>query len=570
MAPNAIMLPPAPLHSDSPHDKDFLHRWSLAGSPASPYITRRASIDPDSPREVPMPTPRPSAVLPSPGGSSSTAVGVVAPSPRRVELSPYSRDLYEYFSSRSSCRCPSPHSTLPVSASASVSASTRLDQSSPRTDDDDDDSSSSSNNTFSSSDWSAQTPPSPPPDEQQPVLSPELQGDKQLMTPSTIGNALCSDLSLNSPRSPSTPHRDHPVASLVNPMTSSFSSPPQLRTAVTTSNESHLHNPSQFPSNFTRPQSLPDVRSASNANSTLRVAIVNLTRPNSSPESLSHLPSQQTRGHVAPVRHIPFHMLPRTSAVPPTTTLDEAMATTWDDAAGVAHAERVRSTHARELGSRPPPPRSPHSTRPREASAPVPVPSCSNSSGTVLESRLASQRFLAPPNTTPSSAYPGLPPPPLHSQLQSQSQQQPQVQHLSQHQHQSQQSHHQQGPLTTAPIASLSPSYPAPEPPTISGPLVRPGPFASAPLHSWVELQTTWSDYQLKVRLPGFTADGIQISAKHTRILRVVADCWGLSGGPGHFEREIRFGYDADLPRVTAGFDDDTLRIRIPRRLPPL
>ena len=39
---------------------------------------------------------------------------------------------------------------------------------------------------------------------------------------------------------------------------------------------------------------------------------------------------------------------------------------------------------------------------------------------------------------------------------------------------------------------------------------------------------------------------------------------------PGHFERRISFGYDADLTQVRAEFDGEYLRAFVPRRMTPM
>ncbi|KAG6874490.1 hypothetical protein C0995_010400 [Termitomyces sp. Mi166 len=138
-----------------------------------------------------------------------------------------------------------------------------------------------------------------------------------------------------------------------------------------------------------------------------------------------------------------------------------------------------------------------------------------------------------------------------------------------------------------SPSPSLAVSYPAPDPPTILAPEVSPGPFLShapPPPDSWIQVETSTSEYKLNVRLPGFKRDGITLATKKRRVLHVVADCWENGGGqspssflqniaspsPGHFERRISFGYDADLVQVRAEFDGEMLRISIPRRLPPV
>ncbi|KAF8070112.1 hypothetical protein FPV67DRAFT_1393871, partial [Lyophyllum atratum] len=87
---------------------------------------------------------------------------------------------------------------------------------------------------------------------------------------------------------------------------------------------------------------------------------------------------------------------------------------------------------------------------------------------------------------------------------------------------------------------------------------------APPPPDSWIEVETSNSEYRLVVRLPGFRRDGITLATKRRRILHVVADSWDNEGG--HFERRISFGYDADLVQVRAEFDGEILRISIPRR----
>lgn len=43
-----------------------------------------------------------------------------------------------------------------------------------------------------------------------------------------------------------------------------------------------------------------------------------------------------------------------------------------------------------------------------------------------------------------------------------------------------------------------------------------------------------------------------------------------LTSTPGHFERRVAYGYDADLGQVRAEFDGEHLLVRVPRRLPPV
>jgi len=126
-------------------------------------------------------------------------------------------------------------------------------------------------------------------------------------------------------------------------------------------------------------------------------------------------------------------------------------------------------------------------------------------------------------------------------------------------------------------VSTFASSTPAPEPPVILPPEPTDEPstrsqapyvpflsHAPPPPDSWIEVETTHSEYKLHVRLPGFSREGITLSTKRRRILHVVADSW--ENGGGHFERRISFGYDADLVQVRAEFDGVMLRITIPRR----
>jgi HSP20 family molecular chaperone IbpA len=112
------------------------------------------------------------------------------------------------------------------------------------------------------------------------------------------------------------------------------------------------------------------------------------------------------------------------------------------------------------------------------------------------------------------------------------------------------------------------------------------------PPDSWIQVESTHSEYKLLVRLPGFSREGITLASKRRRILHIVADSWENGGGEcfclsilplkitvlmhsfvdfsGHFERRISFGYDADLAQVRAEFDGVMLRIAIPRRVSPI
>jgi hypothetical protein len=54
------------------------------------------------------------------------------------------------------------------------------------------------------------------------------------------------------------------------------------------------------------------------------------------------------------------------------------------------------------------------------------------------------------------------------------------------------------------------------------------------------------------------------ISARRRHILHIAANGWELGGG--HFERCVKFGYDADLTRVSAELDGDRLDVSVPKR----
>jgi len=89
----------------------------------------------------------------------------------------------------------------------------------------------------------------------------------------------------------------------------------------------------------------------------------------------------------------------------------------------------------------------------------------------------------------------------------------------------------------------------------------------SPPPNTWIQVETSHSEYALLVRLPGFKRDGITIATRRRRILHVVADSWEPEGG--HFERRVSFGHDAELAQVRAEFDGEILRVTVPRRIYP-
>ncbi|KAI0032102.1 hypothetical protein K488DRAFT_29414, partial [Vararia minispora EC-137] len=87
---------------------------------------------------------------------------------------------------------------------------------------------------------------------------------------------------------------------------------------------------------------------------------------------------------------------------------------------------------------------------------------------------------------------------------------------------------------------------------------------AAPPPECWIAVETSPSEYNLIVRLPGFRRDAITLATRRRRVLHLVADSWEAGGG--HFERRISFGYDADLNQVRAEFDGELLRVIVPRR----
>jgi hypothetical protein len=121
-------------------------------------------------------------------------------------------------------------------------------------------------------------------------------------------------------------------------------------------------------------------------------------------------------------------------------------------------------------------------------------------------------------------------------------------------------------------------SYPAPQAPVILTP--PPPPTGSAPYEPFlchtalaedrhsITVETLSSEYNLVVRLPGFSRDAITLATRRRRILHIVADSWAPGGG--HFERRVSFGYDADLAQVRAEFDGEILQVTIPRRTHPM
>lgn len=90
-------------------------------------------------------------------------------------------------------------------------------------------------------------------------------------------------------------------------------------------------------------------------------------------------------------------------------------------------------------------------------------------------------------------------------------------------------------------------SYPSPDPPVIlptenntimnQSSFLSQAPYfpflshAPPPENSWIEVETLQHEYNLHVRLPGFTREGITLATKKRRILHVVANKWENGGG---------------------------------------
>lgn len=82
----------------------------------------------------------------------------------------------------------------------------------------------------------------------------------------------------------------------------------------------------------------------------------------------------------------------------------------------------------------------------------------------------------------------------------------------------------------------------------------------------WVAVETSEDAYRLVVNLPGIDRGAVTLSARRRRVLQVSANDWRVGG---LFERRIKFGHDAELNRVQAEFDEDMLRVVVPRKASP-
>lgn len=94
--------------------------------------------------------------------------------------------------------------------------------------------------------------------------------------------------------------------------------------------------------------------------------------------------------------------------------------------------------------------------------------------------------------------------------------------------------------------SSESESYPSPEPPVIlpedcangGRPSSSRAFLSTAPAQgSTIDVRTLGHEYQLLVKLPGFSWDGITLATKRKRVLHVVADRWDNVGGERLFLR---------------------------------
>ena len=463
----------------------------LSGTTPSPtalrYPRRQASFD--SPREVPLPGSN------MPSTSTLTTPSAAASHARKPESSTRMQDFTgDYFSSnpyprrtslsaRSSLSPPLLSTSSPLHHKKSGSYTSRRST--------DGDGSSSSSLTGSGSDWTHQTSPSPPPDERC-SSSPEPKEHAGLVA-SQLDSTFYSDLASYPPAQ----HSEPATSTLGRSMTTSLS--PQLRTSMTNQSTLGLRSsPNSTSSAFPlpRPHSFPNVPSnpyASNShimNDATTPSAHDIISNGANPTTNSGWPDRGSSASLPLPKHIPFHVLPRAGHPSPHTTLEEALAVTYDPSAGAAHAERVRSTHEKEVGKR-----MKYSTDFRHA-------------GEASISRQAGECSTSPPRA------PARPPPPASA--------------TNYHSH----NHSQSQPQSDS--VDFPVLYPTPEPPIILSPTAAPGPFLShapPPPDCWIEVETLRTEYKLTVRLPGFARDGITLATKRRRVLHVVADSWENGGG---------------------------------------
>ncbi|GLB37032.1 hypothetical protein LshimejAT787_0400830 [Lyophyllum shimeji] len=630
MEPGSLLIPPAPTASDLPVDKELLQRWSSSNisndtsthqRPPS-FTKRHASFD--SPREVPLPSPSLSVASLSPrstlapalpshfsnfssSGTTPSASTTVSSHTNRIPpTSPRTQDVRpDYFPAQ----LPADSSSLNTEArqpasSSSSSGSGSSSQSRYSA------SSSSGNsgayhggrypvfeedhsNAGSASDWTSQT--SAP-------SSPKTDSSCGL-TDSASGSAGGPSADRTHSR-PSSTQFDNmgTAASEANAtkrhaMTQMASHPPsQASTSATNSARTTTIATPIFP--YSRPYSLPGTSQNTQKQPSKppdRTHAQPAQPPVPEPAKPStYWPDRSSSASLPLPAQVPFYTLPRAGMAGSDglSALDAGIGAglgrlrmidgeTRD--AGDAHARRVREAIRNEVGEH----ASMHQQRqdhyPYDRGA-VADPSSSNSSSSYEGSSdgTGSDRgtlgengsdTLGPYSSTsrrrrsPSPFRAPQPPPrpftsPSHLSALARSF------HDTHAQAASQSSSSTSGPAVFAP-----PSYPAPEPPTILAPTVTsPGPFLShapPPPDSWIEVETTHSEYRLVVRLPGFKRDGITLATKRRRILHVVADSW--ENGGGHFERRISFGYDADLVQSSDRMGGVTERCApLPAEAPPI
>jgi HSP20 family molecular chaperone IbpA len=70
--------------------------------------------------------------------------------------------------------------------------------------------------------------------------------------------------------------------------------------------------------------------------------------------------------------------------------------------------------------------------------------------------------------------------------------------------------------------------------------------------------------YRIELNMPLIDRDAVTISTRRAQTLHIAGDGWERGGG--HFERKVRFGWDADLTRVSAEFEGDKLIVGVPRK----
>ncbi|KAF5386065.1 hypothetical protein D9615_002584 [Tricholomella constricta] len=664
MEPGSLPIPPAPMVSDLPVDKELLQRWSSTNTPTVPaqsllphtanrsaviqpisdsshashrtsaanqqrqpsYPKRHASFD--SPREVPLPSPSLSISSLSPGGTlppsfpphfSYFSSSGTTPSPsttassqttRQPGPSPRAQDVSsDYFPAQPRAASSSNHKPgqSPTSPpSSGPSSQSRYLSFSPRRNSGGYDGGQypvfeevNHNGTEADSDWTSQTSPMKTEDPHGPAGSAAVAlgsagahgsaaNRTQLGTLSSQFDADTAELGPNM----------NIAAAAMTQMASRPRSQPSAATATTSTRTTTIATPI-FP--YPRPSSLPCTQLSNSTNPPSKLPTQS---PIPEPTTAPKWPDRSSSTSLPLPTQVPFHTLPRagpTSSTGSVASHDasqigrtaagiEKMRIVDREArdAGDAHAERVRQAHKSEVGEHRRmqqrgnypyihiPPVDPSSSNSSSCGSPstdsgssptetVPSQPAQRPPSPILRHRRSISPFRAPqpshrPSTSPSHSSPSS----TGTNL-SRSQSQTRQYSLSQH------THTRPHPNSPGPAVFAPSAYPAPEPPTILGPTMSPGPFLShapPPPDSWIEVETTQGEYRLVVRLPGFQRDGITLAMKRRRILHVVADCW--ENGGGHFERRISFGYDADLVQVRAEFDGEMLRISIPRRLPPV